>query len=71
MQNIKKYSIVAILTLLIGAGIFYSIPSYAQVIKLKQQQKKKNMLLLVQQKLDIQNSITNNFQHNKIFFFLF
>ena len=30
MQNIQKYSIVAILTLLIGAGIFNSIPSYAQ-----------------------------------------
>ena len=30
MQNIKKYSIVAILTLLIEAGIFNSIPSYAQ-----------------------------------------
>src|SRR5688500_2155758 len=30
MQSIKKYSIVAILILLIGAGIFNSIPSYAQ-----------------------------------------
>lgn len=30
MQNIQKYSIVAIATLLIGAGIFNSIPSYAQ-----------------------------------------
>ena len=30
MQNIQKYSIVAILTLSIVAGIFNSIPSYAQ-----------------------------------------
>ena len=30
MQNIQKYSIVAILTLLIGAGIFNSITTYAQ-----------------------------------------
>jgi hypothetical protein len=30
MQNIKQYSIVAILILLIGAEIFNSIPSYAQ-----------------------------------------
>jgi hypothetical protein len=30
MQNIKKYSIVAILTLSILEGIFNNVPSYAQ-----------------------------------------
>ncbi|HSE99381.1 MAG TPA: hypothetical protein VLA48_00670, partial [Nitrososphaeraceae archaeon] len=30
MQNLKKYSIIAILTLSVVAGIFNNIPSYAQ-----------------------------------------
>ena len=30
MQNIKKYSIVAILTLSILVGVFTNVPSYAQ-----------------------------------------
>lgn len=32
MQNIKKYSIIAILTLSVVAGIFNNVPSYAQEV---------------------------------------
>jgi hypothetical protein len=54
MQNIKKYNIIAILTISVVAGIFNNIPlSYAQdnstmtntpMTNLKQKKKKKNIM---------------------------